>query len=410
MSTILSDANRRIRALRKKDVEVVVRQGGRPVQGAKVTLSMQSHQFLFGANNFFALSYDEATNTRFRELFADLFNYTTLPFYWANYEPQRGKTEEARLRRLVDWSHDIGVATKGHPLAWEKLSPEWLTYEDDIDALLQKRIEDIMAEFGDEIDFWDVFNEITVNYKYSNPMARWINKMGKANAVRRTAEMVRAVKPDANLLYNDFCIWEKDCDILLDELRHMGVELQAFGIQSHMHERLWSLEETWALCERYARFGWPLHFTEFTVLSGRYIGKEVMSDDSKPEDWLCEPEMLEEQARHTAETFTLLFSHPALEAITWWDFQDGDWRAAPAGVVTQDIHKKPVYDALHRLIRQEWWSNENGETNGDGAFAANVFTGNYRVDVTADGKSLSLDADILRDRYTKGKKVIQIDL
>ena len=46
----------------------------------------------------------------------------------------------------------------------------------------------------------------------------------------------------------------------------MGVELQAVGIQSHMHTFLWTMEEAWEVCERFAKYGWPLHFTELTVL------------------------------------------------------------------------------------------------------------------------------------------------
>ena len=46
------------------------------------------------------------------------------------------------------------------------------------------------------------------------------------------------------------------------------------------------MEEAWEVCERFAKYGWPLHFTELTVLSGRYIGRNgMMNDDSKPEDW-----------------------------------------------------------------------------------------------------------------------------
>lgn len=101
--------------------------GGSPVPGARVRLQMRRHQFLFGCNNFFAYANDDAANARFREYFAALFNYATLPFFWADYEPERGKTEQTRLRRLVDWAKGIGASTKGNPLVWQKLSPEWLT-------------------------------------------------------------------------------------------------------------------------------------------------------------------------------------------------------------------------------------------------------------------------------------------
>ena len=77
----------------------------------------------------------------------------------------------------------------------------------------------------------------------------------------------------------------------------------------------------------------------------------MMNDDSKPEDWYRGKEYEELQAKYTADFYTMLFSHPAVEAITWWDFQDNDWRAAPAGLVTEEVHRKPAYHALRKLIR-----------------------------------------------------------
>ena len=31
-----------------------------------------------------------------------------------------------------------------------------------------------MENFGDRIDYWDVFNEITVDHLYHNAVSRWI--------------------------------------------------------------------------------------------------------------------------------------------------------------------------------------------------------------------------------------------
>ena len=45
--------------------------------------------------------------------------------------------------------------------------------------------------------------------------------------------------------------------------------------------------------------------------------------------------------------YTALFAHPAVQAITWWDFSDlGAWLGAPAGWLRRDMSPKPVYDRL----------------------------------------------------------------
>ena len=107
----------------------------------------------------------------------------------------------------------------------------------------------------------------------------------------------------------------------------------------------------------------------------------------------------------------MLFSHPPVEAITWWDFQDNDWRAAPAGLVTEEVHRKPAYHALRKLIRENWWSDEFGKTNGEGIYRCNVYHGDYQIEMIADGKKAVLEIPILREAGGPGKpQKIEINL
>ena len=152
---------------------------------------MKKHQFLFGSNCFPANSYEEAAGSRYKKYFSDLFNYTTLPFFWQRYERERGKTDHERLEKLLQWCEALDLKTKGHPIVWQKLAPEWLENSEDVEASLKKRIEHLMENFGDRIDYWDVFNEITVDHLYHNAVSRWIHEKGRANAVRYTTKLVR---------------------------------------------------------------------------------------------------------------------------------------------------------------------------------------------------------------------------
>jgi hypothetical protein len=43
--------------------------------------------------------------------------------------------------------------------------------------------------------------------------------------------------------------------------------------------------------------------------------------------------------------YTLLFSHPAVAALIWWDLSDrGALPGAPAGLLREDVGFKPAYD------------------------------------------------------------------
>ena len=86
----------------------------------------------------------------------------------------------------MQWCEALDLKTKGHPIVWQKLAPEWLENSEDVEASLKKRIEHLMENFGDRIDYWDVFNEITVDHLYHNAVSRWIHEKGRANAVRYT--------------------------------------------------------------------------------------------------------------------------------------------------------------------------------------------------------------------------------
>ena len=86
----------------------------------------------------------------------------------------------------------------------------------------------------------------------------------------------------------------------------------------------------------------------------------------------------------------MAFSHPALEAITWWDLVDGRWLGAPSGLVRGDFTPKPAYDALLRLIRREWWTPEQAlTTDAAGRVTFRGFLGAYEV--SAPGMRAAFD-------------------
>jgi hypothetical protein len=78
----------------------------------------------------------------------------------------------------------------------------------------------------------------------------------------------------------------------------------------------------------------------------------------------------------------MLFSHPSVEAITWWDFSDhGAWQNAPAGFLRKDMSPKPAYDALLEQIKTHWTTNVKLKTDEKGIASTRAFRGNYTVRV-----------------------------
>lgn len=105
---------------------------------------------------------------------------------------------------------------------------------------------------------------------------------------------------------------------------------------------------------------------------------------------MSSPEGEQRQAELVERFYTVLFSHPAVEAITWWDFSDqGAWQGAPAGLLREDMSPKPAYEALRKLIRGKWWTHAEANLDSRGEARFRGFYGDYRLRIEAGGRTLT---------------------
>jgi len=368
--------------------------------GVPLEINQTRHKFLFGCNIFkLGGCRTAADNAAYEKHFAELLNYATLPFYWWTYERQKDRPQDEHTDEIVRWCKAHGVTTKGHPLAWNYVDPQWLTGTPEEAMELQfKRIGRCVERFKGSIDIWDVVNEAT-HYdreelkKRAPKLTEAIAKMGIGEYVRTAFTVARKANPQATLLINDYRTDRDYQDKVIKELVDKeGKPLyDVVGIQSHMHGGCWGAGQTWNVCERFAGFGKPLHFTETTVVSGPKKGSA----------WTTTPEGEQQQAKAVTEFYTVLFSHPAVEGVTWWDFTDQNaWQAAPAGLVRDDMTPKPAYEQLHELVKGKWWTKANAETGPNGQAKLQGFYGQYRVDATVGGRRLTGEFSLERSVST----------
>ena len=360
--------------------------------GAKPVMVKQlRHKFLFGCSEQTTLpyaskqmeeaEYAEATK-RFAHM-AELFNSVTLPFYWGRYEPTQGNHDTERMMTAAKWLKSQGMVLKGHPLCWHTVCAPWLMdmSNDEIYETQLARVKRDVTAFDGVIDMWDVINEAVIMplfNKYDNGVTRICKERGRINLIRDLFKEAREANPNATLLINDFETSES-YDILIEGLLEAGIPIDVIGIQSHMHQGCWSQEKFLEILERFSRFGLPLHFSEITLLSGHIMPREIVDlNDYQIEDWPSTPEGEARQAEEAAAFFTTLFEHPLVEAATWWSFKDGLWLGAPSGLLSKTSDPKPAYEALHKLIKGEWWTPEQELTaDAEGNVVVTGFKGDY---------------------------------
>jgi len=356
---------------------------GRTVKNASVRIQQTRHAFLFGCNVFGYNPNDQsAAQKEYRDRFAALFNYATVPFYWGGFESDRGHPDYDSLQAMTDWCLQHGITPKGHPLVWHTVWPNWAP--SDADAAipaLHARVTDLVTHYRNSIHYWDVINEANSSAAYvpTNGESQWVKRDGPASVVETTLGWARDAGKGNHetFLYNDFDTTYVNLD-MLTQLKKDGKLPDAIGIQAHMHDGTWSPRTTWTLCQNFSRFGRPIHITEITVLSG-----PVRASSPTPIYMPTTADGEAAQAAYVTKFYTILFSHPAVQAITWWDLSDHKaWRDAPAGLLHDDMSPKPAYTQLLNLIRKTWWTDETKPTNARGALQERVFYGAYTITAT----------------------------
>ena len=379
---------------------------GSPAAGRVVRVDQVSHRFLFGCGAFDAVELMKASDDKQRFFLLDrmqkwlaLFNYGTLPFYWGRYEPEEGHTAYTETMAAARWLQEKGVQVKGHPLCWHTACAPWLLQYSN-EEILRRQLERIhrdVSAFRNVIGLWDVINEVVIMPvfdRYDNAITRICRELGRVELVRKVFAAAKKTDPDAVLLINDFNTG-KGYEDLIESLLEAEVPISAIGIQSHQHQGYWGADKLYDVLERFSRFGLPIHFTENTLISGEIMPPHIVDlNDWQVSEWPSTPGGEERQAREIAEMYSILFSHPLVEAITTWDFNDGCWLKAPSGFVRGDNSLKPSYEALRGLIHGDWETHLDLTADAEGRVSFTGFKGGYTITTEAGTAGFTMDGDL----------------
>ena len=390
-------------------------------KNGKLKIKLINHDFKFGVGftqlrkmrgNMFDL---------YLERFKEAFNYATVGMYW-------GLTDERSSRKQIDkyyddiikWSIKNNVRLKGHPLMWHEGMPDWVRYSKDLDELevAMKTHMRRLIETYPEINDWDVYNEPVGPFKPHIPYSAiqdWINyKGGIYPAMVEIYQFVNSVNPDKNYSNNHYHAKDPEYFKINEYYVQKNLNFSSIGMQAHMqsNDNVMTESQVWDQIEDYAVLGKNIQFTEITVTSSKrfnnwkdhqeFLAKRDESlRNGKEMDLPSLPEYEDFQASYLKDFYTLVFSHPSVSSITFWNLTDKNaWRGHAGGLLYKDLSPKKSFLTLKKLIKETWTTEIIEKINISDSFEFRGFYGDYEGEMLVDKKIYKFSFSV--DKETDG--------
>lgn len=372
----VADSAAAIETYRKGDVVLTVKNTqGQALPGATVTVQQLSHEFRFGASlagyNVYGTT---ALNNAYLEKFKALFNYATLPTYWSVLEPVQGQPSYAWMDAMVGWAAQNGLRMKGHALLYNYAAakPAWMTGVPTQQQQLEQ-VAEVIERYKQHVGAWEVVNE----------------PFSAAGMAFGTAESyAKGLAPSSETILNEYGHFYNGYPEMYDYLQSSVSAVDVIGMQAHAPlDMAFPMDRVRDVLARYAALGKPIHITEFTPTSGNY----AVTGSPWRTMW---SEAV--QAEYTEKFYRVAFASPAVDAISWWDVSDAGAWCPQGGLLRADMSTKPVYTSLSNLINNEWRTSTSGTADASGNLTYRGFYGKYRVNVTVNGTTSSVDIDVTK--------------
>ena len=385
-------------------------EAGNPLENVRVKLEQKTHDFKFGCNLFMLDELEtKEKNDKFKEMYPQLFNLATLPFYWANLELEPGqlrfdKNSVKNYRRpapdlCIEYCKEHNIEPKLHCLVYDQWSPKWLPDDaQEIKRLLDNRIAQIAERYADQIPSMEVINETQCSYITGKDDRKSTPFFLEPDIIEWSFDHARRYLPTNKLIINEATghVWGNRYKytrsayyLQIQRALEKGATIDSIGMQYHQfHTREAEAEQAvylldpkrlYEVMDTYARLNLPMQVTEVTASAFSHL----------PEDEYVQAEMLR-------NLYRIWFSHPSMEAIVYWNMVDGYAAYAEAGDMTSgenkyhggllrfDMSKKPAWEVLDQLINHDW------HTSVDNIYGATAdvkgFYGTYELTAIANGK------------------------
>jgi len=356
-------------------------------RGSKVTVEQLSHEFWFGcaiSDQIFNGSASESDVKQYKEKFLENFNsaVTENAVKWPNMERQQGKVNYLTVDAILKWSDENHLPLRGHNIFWgiPQFVQPWVKALSDVELeqTLKNRAETLTAHYKGRFQEYDLNNEMVHGNYYEDRLGTDITK--------KMAQWAKTGDPNVKLFLNDYDILTgvklPEYMAQIRRLLKQGVPIAGIGVQGHLHAETFDRLQLKNALDSLAQFHLPIRVTEFNLPGQR-------SKYYKDRTLTLTPEEEDVKAKEIVDYYKICFAHPAVEGILMWGFWEGANWIGPSSLYKKDWTPTPAAAAYNHLIFKEWWTREEGKTNGRGELSVPAFYGKYKV--TVDGKTKEVD-------------------
>jgi endo-1,4-beta-xylanase len=278
--------------------------------------------------------------------------------------PRPDRLNFSRADSVVAFAREHGMRVFGHALVWHYALPEHIYADRDSAALadwLVGYIDTVVTRYRDDIDGWDVLNEVFDTRGGELRATPFLEIIGP-DYIALALQAARRADPDAKLFINDFGTERDSAKLaaqvrLVDSLRQAGVPIDGFGLQFHLQMGDDTTHIRRALRQA-AGTGLLVHISELDLIFNTH-NDEPGGGETKVE--AMTPELLAAQAdryEFVARAYREEVPPAQRYGITFWDFTDRDtWIKGFFEIedwptlFDENLEPKPAYEGFARGLR-----------------------------------------------------------
>ena len=319
----------------------------------------------------------------FVEPFKKAFNQSTVGWYWwGPEEPPETRINYQRMDESIQWCLDNEIKPKGFGYCYMSrgATPEWMrpietpgpdgTVEGSIRAFnprwplarIREQYVNVVrqtaARYHGRVKLMEIINEA-----HDKANLWHLNHAQVLDLTKAVCDAAREGSSDVQRMINHCCQWGeyakkpgRDGERLWSPYRYLkdcighGVEFEVIGLQLYYPQ--YDVFETDRMLDKHTEFGKPIEITEIATASAPGLDAESMRPKTSAPGWHGEWSETT-QADWMESMYTLCYSKPAYQAVTWWDFSDHKGHFWPfGGMLNKELKPKESYHRLLTLQKQ----------------------------------------------------------